>query len=88
MDRLRRKRDRALGYIVRSRSLGCTVIPKMHAALARTQWMRVSEARSVLDVSEWTIYRWIQIGRLRAIRPGHRWLVLREDVERMLMPTG
>ncbi len=46
--------------------------------------MRVSEARQVLDVSEWTVYRWIQSGKLRSARPGHRWLVLREDVENML----
>jgi excisionase family DNA binding protein len=53
-----------------------------------SSWMRVSEAGHALDVSEWTIYRWIQSGKLRATRPGHRWLVLRQDVERMLMPTA
>lgn len=37
-----------------------------------------------LLVSPWTIRRWVRDGRLRSIRPGHRRLVSRADVERML----
>jgi excisionase family DNA binding protein len=54
----------------------------------QSTWMPVCDARRVLHVSEWTVYRMIQGGKLRAARPGHRWLVRREDVERMLLPAG
>lgn len=43
--------------------------------------MRVNDAAQLLCVSKWTIYRWIEEGRLGATKIGHGSLrVLRESV--------
>lgn len=43
--------------------------------------MRVNDAAQLLRVSKWTIYRWIEEGRLGATKIGHSSLrVLRESV--------
>jgi excisionase family DNA binding protein len=50
--------------------------------------MGSAEAALALHVSTWTVRRWVREGRLRSVRPGHRRLVSREDVERLLaMPA-
>jgi excisionase family DNA binding protein len=46
----------------------------------------VEEACTRLRVSPWTVYRRIADGTLRAARPANRWLIAREDVERLLAP--
>ena len=47
-------------------------------------WLTIAESAHMLRVSEWTVRRWIREGRLSSARPGHRRLVARLDVERLL----
>ena len=62
----------------------------MHSLLneGMPQWMGVPEAGRETRLSVWTIYRKINRGELRAIRPGHRWLVSSEDVRRLMRLTS
>jgi excisionase family DNA binding protein len=55
-----------------------------HASATVPTWLLIAEAARALRVSEWTVRRWVRDGRLRTIRPGHRRLVAREDVERLV----
>jgi excisionase family DNA binding protein len=63
------------------------VLNDAHDDHAGLRYCLVPEVCDRLHVSPWTVYRRIADGRLRAVRPANRWLVLREDVERMLSPS-
>jgi excisionase family DNA binding protein len=48
--------------------------------------LRVDEAAAALNVSRWTIYRWVNEGRLRATRIGRGSLrVLRHSVAELIV---
>jgi excisionase family DNA binding protein len=47
--------------------------------------MRIGAAAKVVGVTPGTIRRWLNNGQLWGVRtPGHRWLVERESIERLL----
>ena len=57
-------------------------------AQLETTYVTVHVACKKLGISPWTLYRWIQQKKLRSVRPGHRWLVSAEDVERLMTPAA
>lgn len=51
--------------------------------------LRIQEAATLLSVSKWTIYRWIDEGRLRGTKIGRGSLrVFRTSVEELIEKTG
>lgn len=47
--------------------------------------LRVNEAAEVLSVSRWTIYRWVEEGKLKGTKIGHGSLrVLKESVMQLI----
>ena len=56
----------------------------MHTPHNGDAWVTVREASALLHVSTWTVYRWIEDGKLRSAQPGRRHLVLRSDVDALL----
>jgi len=54
----------------------------MDESKSPSQWLRLSEARDALRVSEDTVRRWANAGHIRTVRtPGGQRRFLREDVE-------
>lgn len=51
-----------------------------------TKLLTVAETARILKVSRSTVYRLVQRGILRAIRPGKGLRILAKDVERLLLP--
>ena len=49
------------------------------------QLLRVNEAAVALNVSRWTVYRWVEEGRLSATKIGKQSLrVIRNSVDRLI----
>jgi len=46
--------------------------------------LTITEACRMLRVNRSTIWRWIQSGKLPAVKPGRDWRVCRDTVEAML----
>ena len=49
------------------------------------QLLRVNEAAAVLNVSRWTVYRWVEEGKLSATKIGKQSLrVMRNSVDKLI----
>ena len=48
--------------------------------------LTVEELMALAHCSRPTAYRWIKIGKIASVKIGHRRLILRKDVERLLTP--
>lgn len=49
-----------------------------------TTLLTVPEASKLLRVSEHTIYLWLRSGKLKSVRPGRRWLIPEEEIQKLL----
>ena len=50
-----------------------------------TQLLRVNEAAAVLNVSRWTVYRWVEEGKLSATKIGKQSLrVMGNSVDKLI----
>lgn len=49
--------------------------------------LTVPEAAQMLRLSEHTVYLWLRSGKLKSVRPGRKWLIPREEVDRLLNVT-
>lgn len=46
--------------------------------------LTVPEAAQMLRMSEHTIYLWLRSGKLKAVRPGKKWLIPEEEIRKLL----
>lgn len=49
-----------------------------------TKLLTVPEAAKLLRVSEHTIYLWLRSGKLKSVRPGRKWLIPEEEIQKLL----
>jgi excisionase family DNA binding protein len=45
----------------------------------------VAEAADVLKVSEWTIWKWLQTGKLRGAKVGDRRVIRESELQRLIV---
>lgn len=50
--------------------------------------LTVPEAAQMLRMSEHTIYIWLRSGKLKSVRPGRKWLIPKEEIDRLLSTDG
>jgi len=50
--------------------------------------LTVPEAADLLRVSQHTIYLWLRSGKLKSVRPGRKWLIPKEEIDRLLSTDG
>ena len=50
--------------------------------------LTVPEAAQMLRMSEHTIYLWLRSGKLKSVRPGRKWLIPKEEIDRLLSTDG
>ncbi len=53
-----------------------------------TTLLTVPEASKLLRVSEHTVYLWLRSGKLKSVRPGRKWLIPKEEIDRLLSTDG
>lgn len=44
----------------------------------------VQEAGQVLRISDKTVYRWIQSGKIKGRKVGQKWLISRQEINRVM----
>jgi excisionase family DNA binding protein len=57
---------------------------KLNDARPRSRYVTVAEVADLLRVSNMTVYRLVQAGRLPAVRVGRSYRIREEDVDRYL----
>jgi excisionase family DNA binding protein len=50
--------------------------------------LTVPEAAQMLRMSEHSIYLWLRSGKLKSVRPGRKWLIPKEEIDRLLSTDG
>lgn len=53
--------------------------------MSEERWLKVQDVCEILNVSRWTVYRWIRQHKLRAIKlPGGTYRIPESEIDRLL----
>ena len=47
----------------------------LYVIMANMSYLTVSEVAKIYRIKEFTVYEWIKLGKIKAIRKGKKWLI-------------